>query len=363
MPMKLNPHQTLITLLLLYSFSFSQAQQILFEKTVHDFGAIIEEKGPVTYDFKFTNTGSSPLIVNNVVASCGCTTPGWSGQPIPPGKSGYVKAEFNPINRPGSFSKTLQVESNSTQNPVLTLYIKGNVNPKPRTIKDDFPEKIGAIRFKTKFMSMGVVKTNQPFSYSYPIANESDKPVTFKDQVAAPPHIKVTVTPKTIAAGQKAMLSLEYNAKLKNDYGYIQDQIQLFTDEVDQPKKDLVVVATIEDYFPPMTAEQLALAPKLVLSKTTHDFGKLKEGEQASVEIEYRNSGKEELQIRKIKADCGCTVVSADKYFLKPGEVGKFKVNFNSKGRFGKSNKNVTVFSNDPKYSRQVITLFSEVNP
>lgn len=339
------------------------AQQIQFEKTVHDFGAIVEEKGSVTYEFKFTNTGNAPLVINNVVASCGCTTPGWSGQPIAPGKSGFVKAEFNPINRPGSFSKTLQVESNSTQNPVLTLYIKGNVNPRPRTLKDDYPEKIGAIRFKTKFMSMGVVKTNQPFSYSYPIVNESEKTVSFKDQVTAPPHLKVSVNPKTIGPGQKATLSLEYNAKLKNDYGYVQEQIQLFTDEAEHARKDLIVVATIEDYFPPMTAEQLAQAPKLSIAKTTHDFGKVKEGEQVSVEIEYRNTGKEELQIRKIKADCGCTIVSADKYLLKPGETGKFKVNFNSKGRFGKNNKNVTIFSNDPKYSRQAITLFSEVTP
>src|SRR5689334_6348391 len=58
--------------------------------TIHDFGKI-KLGVPVTHEFKFTNTGKTPLIITNVQASCGCTTPSWTKDPVPPGGSGYIK--------------------------------------------------------------------------------------------------------------------------------------------------------------------------------------------------------------------------------------------------------------------------------
>lgn len=61
---------------------FGQKAKIEFEKNSHDFGTISETGGPAVYDFVFKNTGDAPLILNSVRASCGCTTPSWSRQPI-----------------------------------------------------------------------------------------------------------------------------------------------------------------------------------------------------------------------------------------------------------------------------------------
>lgn len=110
---------------------FAQDQGIItFEKTEHDFGTVKEEGGPITVDFKFKNTGKAPLIVSGVQASCGCTTPDWSKDPIAPGKSGFIRAQYNPQGRPGMFNKTLTVTSNTT--PATSLItIKGNVTPTP----------------------------------------------------------------------------------------------------------------------------------------------------------------------------------------------------------------------------------------
>ena len=75
--------------------SFVNAQQkgahISFEKEVHDFGKIKEDGGKVEYKFMFTNTGDSPLILTNVRASCGCTSPTWTEKPIMPGQKGFVR--------------------------------------------------------------------------------------------------------------------------------------------------------------------------------------------------------------------------------------------------------------------------------
>jgi hypothetical protein len=103
------------------------ASGITFGTTVHDFGTFNEEQGNVTYTFEFTNTGTSDLIVQNVNASCGCTTPNWTKTPVKPGEKGVVDATYNPTNRPGAFTKTITVNTNAGN---VTLTIKGEVIPK-----------------------------------------------------------------------------------------------------------------------------------------------------------------------------------------------------------------------------------------
>src|SRR5688572_5343578 len=73
-----------------------------FEKEVHDFGSI-KEGEQATYTFKFTNIGKEPLVISNVQASCGCTTPNWTKEPVKPGESGTVIATYNSKGRPGNF--------------------------------------------------------------------------------------------------------------------------------------------------------------------------------------------------------------------------------------------------------------------
>lgn len=70
-----------------------------FKSKVKDFGTFKEERGSVSYSFEFTNTGKQPVIIKRVHASCGCTTPSWSRQPVAPGQKGYIKATYNARNR------------------------------------------------------------------------------------------------------------------------------------------------------------------------------------------------------------------------------------------------------------------------
>ena len=113
-----------------------------FDFLVHDFGKIQEAKGPVTVNFQFTNTGSQPLLIKQVHASCGCTSPEWSREPVLPGKTGFVSATYNPKSRPGPFNKTITVTSNAA-NPTVVLTIKGDVEPKPQTLEDIYRYNMG----------------------------------------------------------------------------------------------------------------------------------------------------------------------------------------------------------------------------
>ena len=95
-----------------------------FEEETHDFGKIPQGK-PVTYEFKFTNTGDSPIIISNVEASCGCTKPEYSSTPVKKGETGTIKTTFNAA-AAGPFNKVITIKSNA-KTPVKYLYIKGEV--------------------------------------------------------------------------------------------------------------------------------------------------------------------------------------------------------------------------------------------
>ena len=97
---------------------------IKFDKTEHDFGKI-KEGTLAAYSFVFYNKGAGPLILKDVHASCGCTTPEWPKEPIMPGGKAVIKAAFNSYGRPGMFTKYITVKSNA--GPDLTLTIKGEV--------------------------------------------------------------------------------------------------------------------------------------------------------------------------------------------------------------------------------------------
>lgn len=102
-----------------------------FEYTNHDFGKVLEGD-KAEHAFAFTNTGDAPLVISNVKASCGCTTPDWPKNPIAPGEKGLVRAVYDSKKRPGPFNKGITVTSNaSPANTLLT--IKGLVVQGRRT--------------------------------------------------------------------------------------------------------------------------------------------------------------------------------------------------------------------------------------
>jgi archaellum component FlaG (FlaF/FlaG flagellin family) len=120
--------------LLLLTANIVSAQQkdasiAVIDSAVYDFGNINESDGAVTHAFKIKNEGEKALVVTKVAASCGCTSPDWTKEPIAPGQTGEIKVTYDPANRPGSFTKTISVYSNGKTGS-LVLTIKGNVTPK-----------------------------------------------------------------------------------------------------------------------------------------------------------------------------------------------------------------------------------------
>lgn len=93
-----------------------------FMEESHNFGEVAEGD-KVEHVFKFKNTGSNPLRVNNVKPSCGCTTPDWSKDDIAPGAEGFVKVEFDSKGKRGVQKKSVTVtfENTDPKNKILNF--------------------------------------------------------------------------------------------------------------------------------------------------------------------------------------------------------------------------------------------------
>ena len=127
----------LICLFATMAFGFANAQEtekkevpangakITFAEMEHNYGTL-QKGGNGDCEFTFKNEGNEPLILSNVKASCGCTTPSYTQKPVMPGETGTIKVHYN-TNNVGGFSKTVTVTSNAVDNPRVVLRIKGNV--------------------------------------------------------------------------------------------------------------------------------------------------------------------------------------------------------------------------------------------
>ena len=101
--------------------------EIKFDKVNFNFGTFSEKNGVQKTSFTFTNTGNKPLVINQIVASCGCTTPNYDKKPIAPGQKGKVDVVYNGKGkRTGHFKKSITVYSNAATE-MTRLYIEGEM--------------------------------------------------------------------------------------------------------------------------------------------------------------------------------------------------------------------------------------------
>jgi hypothetical protein len=335
--------------------------KLQFSATEHDFGTFKEEAGRQTFDFIITNTGTEPLVIQNVVASCGCTTPEWTKAPIPAGAKGKVTAIYDPANRPGQFNKTLSVYTN-TKPEVSVLVIKGEVIPHEKTVEELFTFAVGAIRFESNHMAFTNVKKNEKKMRVMQLINTSAAPVKVEFD-ALPPHLTLKCNPETLKKGQKGMIEGTYDATKNGGWGNVSDMVKVKLNGVVQENLFYYVSANLVEDFSSLTKQELENAPVFKVESTTVDLGKIKGSTQNEVEFKFKNEGKSDLLIRFIRSTCGCTAVQQGNQGvgIKPGDSSSIKAVFNSGSYSGKVTKAIYVYTNDPKNSEVVLMLNADV--
>lgn len=327
----------------------------------HDFGTFKEEAGPQSYDFIVTNAGNTPLVIQNIVASCGCTTPAWTKEPIPAGGKGKITAKYDPKDRPGKFSKTLSVYTNSKPE-VVVITIKGEVVPREKTVEELFTFPVGSIRFESNHLAFTNIKKTEKKIRVMQLINTSAVPVKVEfDQI--PAHLTIKTTPESLKPGQKGIIEGTFDATKNPGWGNVSDMVKVKLNGVVQENVYYYVSANLVEDFSALSKEDLENAPVFKVDATTVDLGKIPGSTTKEVEFKFTNTGKKDLILRHVRSTCGCTAIQKGPQGegIKPGESSSIKATFSSGGYKGKVTKAIYVYTNDPKNSEVVLMLTADV--
>lgn len=333
-----------------------QAPQINFETKAHDFGEIQESDGPATYIFKFNNIGNKPLILKNVRASCGCTTPKWTKEPILPNGEGQLEVTYNPRNRPGSFRKTITVTTN-TEPANIYLSISGKVIARTKTVEENYPFNLGALRIKRTHLSFFNMTNTSSNTASVEVMNTTAQAiqVTFP---GLPKHISAATI--SIPAGKEDLVTFTYNAALKQDWGFVSDDVTCWVDGA-KASQAIKLSATITEDFSKLSTEDRANAPKATLNTRKLDFGSVKRGEAVAKTFTIKNTGKSPLIIHAVKSTSTILKCSVSQSELPVGASATVELVLDTNRTKGRQYKTVNIISNDPSAPNLTFTLSGAV--
>ncbi len=354
---------TFAVILLFMSFAGIYAQQkaanINFNKLTHDFGKIQEADGKVTYKFEFTNTGNKPLVINDVKASCGCTSNSWTRKPVMPGEEGFLSATFDPAHRPGNFNKSILVRTNAENSNIL-LRIRGEVIPREKSLSDKYPKSMGDLRLKSNHLPFVTVKNTEKKVDSLEIMNTSNKimDVTFE---RVPDYLTLKTKPDKLMPGQKGYIWGKLDGTQVDDWGFLVKRVVVKVNGEHVSNGNLAYSAKIVEDFSHLSPRERANAARVKFENTTFDFGNAEQKEDITHYFKFTNVGESDLKIRKIRATCGCTTVKPDKTVIKPGETSSFKTIFHTGNRRGPQRKTVYFISNDPENPITRLTIKGNV--
>jgi hypothetical protein len=348
-----------------FSASLSAQPLMKLSETMHDFGSFKEDAGRQTHDFMVTNAGNEPLVIKNITASCGCTTPEWTKEPIPAGGKGKITAIYDPRGRGGeNFNKTLTVYTNAKPE-VTVLVIKGQIIPREKTVEELFIFPVGDIRFESNQLAFTKIKKTEKKIRVMQVINTSKEPVKIEFENYGP-HLTLKATPQTLKPGQKGIIEGTFDATKHPGWGYVSDMVKVKLNGVVQENVYYYVSAELVEDFSSLSKEDLENAPVFKLASTTVDLGKIPGTAPKDVEFVFTNAGKSDLIVRHVRSTCGCTAVQQGEVGegIKSGQSSSIKASFNPGGYEGKKiTKIIYVYTNDPKNSEVILTLNADVEP
>jgi hypothetical protein len=221
------------------------AQAIIdFQETSYDFGEI-EEGKMAQYEFVFTNTGDQPLILSSVKASCGCTTPSWTKEPILPGKTGHVKASYNSKNRPGGFHKSITITSNANKSTQV-LYIKGTAVKSPEFTplftEEELAEAAKAEIVQTH-LQLGKVQLGSSIPFSITVRNNGKSPLEISGLYSSCRCLSLMPGQRQeIEPNSTGELELVFTPRAQGEFTY---GAHILSNDLVQPKYQIYVTSTV----------------------------------------------------------------------------------------------------------------------
>lgn len=348
-------HKHLIAILLA-SGAFTASAAVEWLGDVHDFGAFSEDDGDATCRFAMVNLGPDPVALTSVRASCGCTTPSYSRDPIMPGDTAYVDVRYNPIGRPGAFDKKIYVNL-SDKSERQTLTIKGSVIGSARTMQARFPVDAGSLKLSNSAVAFGDVAKTRSKSTYFKIYNASPDTLT-PGWGQLPPYLRVTATDPVILPGEQNTYVFTVIGDQSPDYGFVSDTLMIQPAPGVEPYP-LEVMAMFTEDFSQMTPGQRINAPHVGLETESVDFGTFDPAaDKLMARFTITNTGENPLKIRRVySADRGIEL-KIDKTTIKKGKKAEVTVTVvPSQLTEEILNSRAVIISNDPDNPVAVVRL------
>lgn len=340
----------------------TKSTTVEFDQTKWDFGKIDELKGPVSYTFRFQNTGTIPFVINAINTSCGCTTPQYSRAPVLPGKSGQITVVYDPTNRPGRFEKTINIISNAdTKSAPLLLYISGEVKGRPRTIEDDYPYSINhGIRIETRSLKLGNITRGERSIATIGLANNSKNQVTVSlNTTQMPEYVSLRIPKATLNPGERSEIELTIDGTKTNIWGHERLSFSLITNALSSDDAIVAEYTFIED-FKNLTNSERKDAPRAEYSSYFCHLSDQPQGKTLETEFTLRNGGKADLIIRHIGPSSSRIEATSDLMTLRPGHTARLTISL-PKPRRGVLMESVQIITNDPERPAQEIRIMANI--
>ena len=338
----------------------AQQPVITFDKTDHDFGKINEGDGKVTTIFTFKNEGMEPLVLSNVRASCGCTTPKWPREPIEPGQTGEITVTYNPNGRPGRFTKTVTITSNATE-PTTRVTIKGEVIPKPAKPVDNYPVKMGELSLKTRDVNFGKVNDHATKTYEIEYANQTDHEITVAILPAKGQEtfLDAVVTLEKVKPNETGKVQIAMTTENTGKYGPQDGSFLIVVNGKQEVSDDykIFITAEVEEDFSKLTPEDHRNAPILDIAAVVN-VGTIAAGKAGKRTITLTNVGADPLKIRRVLNNSKEVKATISKNELKNGKSAQLKLEVAAAGlEPGAYSRQLTIISNDPAKPKFVVTI------
>ncbi|HOO68841.1 MAG TPA: DUF1573 domain-containing protein [Bacteroidales bacterium] len=271
--------------------------QVVFDKTVHDFGDFRIDDGPKSHTFIMTNNGNKPVVIQTVISSCGCTVPEWTKEPILPGQKGSVTVTFSNDQGPYPFDKMLSVYVTGSSKPYV-LRVRGVVHRKKFTLEDTHPVVMGPVRLRKKDLEMGQIRQGTVKTDSVEIINTGKYPV-FLEFSCSHPNLTVTAKPSRLNSGEKGVLIYAIDSGKREEWGNVLYTAHLIINDKQDPMHVLTVKGSIKLDTSGMSRAEKAKAPVPQANQSAFEFKDTKTGSQIVASFQLSNKGKTPLVIYK----------------------------------------------------------------
>lgn len=335
----------------------ASAQKITTQHEVVDCGQVVFRK-PVTAEFVLKNDGHKPLVINNVLKSCGCTEVDYPKTGIAAGESFVIKAVYD-AKQMGTFNKQVCLYTNADEEPFI-LSMRGKVVGSVVDFAGSYDEMLGVIKSDAQEVEFDDVNRGDRPVQRIHIFNPTDE-VMEPVVMHLPDYLHAFVSPSKVAPHHSAEISFVLDSKKLRDLGLNQTSVYLGERPGDKiaPEKEIVVSAVLLPGFENMTPARKVLAPKMEMSTTDLNLGSFNGKKKLKGEILITNKGKSELDIRSMQMFTMGLQVNLKKSKILPGETVKMKVTAVAadlkKSRV--RHPRILMITNDPDHAKVVVKI------